>query len=495
MISKELQDARNYEEKNMPLIPEAERPVYHLTGNIGWINDPNGFSWYGGQFHLFYQYHPYSTSWGPMHWGHAVSEDLIRWKRLPAALAPDTELDRDGCFSGSALAMPDGRHLLIYTGVVRGTNGNGDPGLRQVQCAAFGDGVHYEKYAGNPIIGEDDLPAGCSIWDFRDPKVWMEEDGTYRLAAVTRTEDGSGAVLLYESSDALHWTYVCTLDASRNEYGKMWECPDFFRLEDRYVISVSLQEMEPEGMEFHAGNNVMFITGEYDPVRREFHRKSVQAAEYGTDFYAAQTMQAPDGRRILAAWMQSWESSVQKPEEMRLFGEIILPRELSLQNGRVLQNPVRELEKYRENAVKYDNVRIMEEQALPGIAGRVLDMTVTVRPGDAEIFRSFRIRIAKDDAHETCILYDPAAAVMRVDRSRSGYPYDAVNVREFRVDDGDGTIKLRLLLDRHSLELFVRDGEQAASFMVRTPQSADGITFEAVGAAAFVDVEKYDIRV
>ena len=104
------------------------------------MNDPNGFSRYKGEYHLFYQYHPYDSHWGPMHWGHAVSKDLLHWKYLPAALAPDMPCDRDGCFSGGALAMKDGTHMLMYTGVSREMTA-GESNLEvQTQCVAFGDG-------------------------------------------------------------------------------------------------------------------------------------------------------------------------------------------------------------------------------------------------------------------------------------------------------------------------------------------------------------------
>ena len=117
MISKNLQKARNYEETMEKEIKKQDRPSFHLSSRVGWMNDPNGFSYYKGRYHLFYQYHPYDTHWGPMHWGHAVSKDLLHWEHLPAALAPDEEADKDGCFSGSAIEMEDGRHLIIYTGV------------------------------------------------------------------------------------------------------------------------------------------------------------------------------------------------------------------------------------------------------------------------------------------------------------------------------------------------------------------------------------------
>jgi beta-fructofuranosidase len=116
LISKELQHVREYEERGSALVTEEERPVFHFSPRTGWLNDPNGFSFYRGQYHLFYQYHPYSFYWGPMHWGHAVSDDMISWEYLPAAMAPDTEYDWAGCFSGTAITLPDGRQLLMYTG-------------------------------------------------------------------------------------------------------------------------------------------------------------------------------------------------------------------------------------------------------------------------------------------------------------------------------------------------------------------------------------------
>ena len=113
MESDQLKKAREYEAEYGTQITEKERPVYHVTPTVGWLNDPNGFSYFDGQYHLFYQYNPYSTHWDSMHWGHLVSEDMLNWKRLPAALAPDTWYDNFGVFSGSALTAPDGRHLLI----------------------------------------------------------------------------------------------------------------------------------------------------------------------------------------------------------------------------------------------------------------------------------------------------------------------------------------------------------------------------------------------
>ncbi|MCI8658030.1 MAG: glycoside hydrolase family 32 protein, partial [Oscillospiraceae bacterium] len=150
MTSEALQKARDFEVQYGPRIPAGERPAFHVTPTIGWMNDPNGFSLYKGEYHLFYQYHPYSNEWGPMHWGHVKSRDLIRWERLPAALAPDCGYDAAGCFSGGAVEMPDGRQMLMYTGVQRGRDADGFIRDIQTQCIAIGDGVDYNKCELNP---------------------------------------------------------------------------------------------------------------------------------------------------------------------------------------------------------------------------------------------------------------------------------------------------------------------------------------------------------
>ena len=271
-------------------------------------------------------------------------------------------------------------------------------------------------------------------------------------------------------------------------------CPDFFRLDGMQILTVCPQRMLPQGLEFHAGNNVMMLTGDYDRQTHRFTKQAVRAVDYGTDFYAPQTVETPDKRRVMIAWMQNWDTSHARPQNMHLFGEMTLPRELSVRNGRVVQNPVRELAAYRKDPAVYRNIPVGQETSLPGVNGRAIDLTVTVRPADTErVFRYFRIRVAKSDKYETCIRYKPETGTIRVDRTRSGFPYDIVNIRDFLIDPHSGEVKMRIILDRHSLELFVGDGEQTATFMIHTPQNADGVSFEANGADAVVDIEKYEL--
>ncbi len=491
MTSQTLQKARDFEKQYIPFVPEEERAQFHVTGGIGWINDPNGFSTYKGEYHLFHQYYPYEPIWGPMHWGHLKTHDFIQWERLPAALAPDMPYDKNGCFSGSAIELPDGRQLLMYTGVREERHADGSTRAYQTQCLAIGDGVNYEKLDINPVLTEKDIPRGNSALDFRDPKIWKEEDAYYAVIG-NRPADGSGSVLIFRSEDALHWQLLGPMASNHGQYGMMWECPDYFRLDGKDVLLVSPQEMSPIGLEFHAGNGTVCMIGQLNE-QKHLIRENVHAIDYGIDFYAPQTLKAFDGRRIMIAWMQNWDTSRSQPKGIRIWGQMTLPRELSIRDGRLIQQPVRELQNYYGEKIAYRNVPLSTETILTGVRGRVIDLTVNVRPANGSVmYRSFRMNLAKDGEHVTTIKYKPEQGIVRVDRSRCGFRFDIVHVREFPVYSKNGCIKLRAVLDKHSLELFVNDGEQAATFVLHTDVSADVISFEADGEV-LMDVEKYDL--
>jgi beta-fructofuranosidase len=363
----------------------------------------------------------------------------------------------------------------------------------QTQCIAIGDGIDYKKLDCNPVIDGKLIPEGGSTQDFRDPKIWREDDLFYAVMG-NRGTDGSGEILLYKSKDAKQWEYLGVLSSCHNQYGRMWECPDFFTLDGKDVLLVSPQEMTAIGLEFHPGNANVCLIGHYDKKRYHLNRESVQAIDYGLDFYAPQTLLTEDGRRVMIAWMQNWETSACKKPELRFMGQMTLPRELSIRNGRLCQNPVRELENYRGIRIDYHNVLINGETTLRGISGRCLDMTVTVRPGnESSMYTNFRLYVARDGENSTFIRYKPETGTIKVDRTHSGFPHDIVNTREFPVVCKNGALKLRVIMDLYSLELFVNDGEQAASFVLYTPLEAAAISFYSEGAV-LVDVEKYDLQ-
>lgn len=493
MISQTLREARKYEEAAEKMIAKEERPDFHLSARTGWMNDPNGFSFYNGKYHMFYQYYPYDSNWNSMHWGHAVSSDLLHWEYLPAALAPDEPYDRDGCFSGSAIELPDGRQLLMYTGVQQERLRNG--GIRdiQTQCLAVGDGIDYEKYEKNPVLDDDDLPEGCSRVDFRDPKMWRKKDGTYCCIVGNRPADGSGQILLFTSPDGFDWKFKKVFASNNNRFGKMWECPDFFELDGKGVLLTSPQFMLPQGFEYHNGNGTLCLIGDYEEATDTFTEQFNQSIDYGIDFYAPQTVLTPDGRRVMIGWMQNWDTCNFRSKNEAWFGQMSLPRELFIKNNRLYQKPLRELEDMRCNKVEYHDVPVSGTIRLDGIKGRKIDMELTLRPGDKnDIYQKFAVRFAQNEQYQTSFSFRPRESVLKVDRKFSGSRRAIIHQRRSLVNSKDGELKMRIILDRFSVEAFINDGEQVMSAIIYTDQAADGISFFADGTVN-MDVVKYDL--
>ena len=489
-----LREVREYEEKMGAKIPMEKRPAFHLSSRIGWMNDPNGFSFYQGQYHLFYQYYPYNTVWGPCYWGHAVSKDLIHWEYLPAALAPDEEYDKDGCFSGSAIELEDGRQMLIYTGVVKKEMEDGSIRDLQQQCLAFGDGLNYRKYENNPVLTFQDLPKGCSPYDFRDPKIWQEEDGTYRIVTCCATPGRDAKIVLFQSKDGIHWGNGRQMIQNFDRFGKVWECPDFFQIDGKWVLLTSPMDMLPEGFEYHNGNGTLCLIGEFDEESGMFTPQHDQAIDYGIDFYATQTLRTPDGRRIMIAWMQNWDTTPgYRLEPTSWFGQMTIPRELSVRNGRLYQWPVKELEQIRRNRVSYENVYVNGEMELDGIRGRCVDMQIEVRSADpGHPYEKFVIRFAAGGRYYTMLSYHPRDCIMKIDRKFSGSRRAIIHQRRAEVPSRDGSVKIRLILDRYSVEAFINEGEQTITANLYTDMGAQRITFNALGAVS-MNIVKYDL--
>ena len=512
-ISNELAKAREYEKEQEALIKEEDRPVYHFTPRTGWLNDPNGLSYYDGKYHLFYQYHPYDSHWGPMHWGHAVSKDMIRWKYLPCALAPDTEYDGSGCFSGSALVMDDGSHLLMYTGC---GDSSADPTgkgrwIQSQNIAIKSPGSdEYIKYGKNPVIKEKDLPEGGDAYEFRDPYLWRAEDGTFRvLVANGRTDEETGTQLtMYRSDDGFNWGSGKVLFEDERRIGVMWECPNFFPLGDKHVLIASPMDMQAEEEEavgsirFPQGNNVCYITGKYDKKSEDFTPDSDDAdtgyyiyepVDGGLDFYAPQVMKTPDGRHVMIGWMQDpMMGNLHDVKDFRIFGQMTVPRELSMKNGRLHQWPVRELEEYRTDKDIYNRVAFGNDWIrIPSIRGRAIDLTLDIKTEST--CEELGIRFAADKEHHVELRFDVARSVLTIDRSNSGQPDNITKKRSLKVRDRNGKLSLRLLIDRYSAEIFINDGEQTMSVTYYTDPSAQDVYFKANGPA-YMDIEKYDLQ-
>ena len=334
MNNKEKAD--EYYKLNKDKIKNIDRPVYHFTPDIGWMNDPNGFSFFGGEYHLFYQYNPYDIKWGPMHWGHAKTKDFINWDRLPVALAPDDEI-RGQCFSGTAISEDD-RHLLIYT-----VHNDG----KEEQAVEIGNGVEYKSISNSPVIKVKHLPKGFDGIDFRDPKIWKEDENYYCIVSA-KNDRGLGSLLIFESSNLIDWKYDGIFFENDGNYGKMWECPDFFKFGDKYAVIVSVMEMQARGREYFNGHQVIYFIGDYD---RESHKfipvEKGKTMDFGFDYYAPQSLYAA-GKPLSIAWLHDWGNDL-SPEGSKWCGQMTYPRVLELKENLIYQMPDNIIKNHYEN--------------------------------------------------------------------------------------------------------------------------------------------------
>lgn len=473
----ELNQARNFEIEHRT--PADRQPAFHFTPAVGWMNDPNGFSVYKKQVHLFYQYHPYSNQWGPMHWGHQVSKDLIVWKQKPAALAPDQPFDKDGCFSGSAVESEQG-HVLMYTGCANG---------KQNQCLAIGDGKNYAKFEANPVLSQINLPKGYSDVDFRDPKLW-KTGTTWYLAAGILNPEKKGEVILFSSPNLKDWTFESILLSFDGTNGKMLECPDVFLLGDQPMLICSPQNMHAQGYEFHNGHNSVYIPGRFNQSLESsrFFQKEARQLDYGLDFYAPQTTLLEDGRRILIGWMSSWNSPILCSRQ-NWTSQMTLPRELSFKQGKLIQKPIREIENWYKETSHIDNVHLDGTFEDNRMSGRYLDVTLQF----SNPAHHFAIDLACDENHKTTFTIDAAKGWMEMDRTYSGMEEDWVTVRKAALPE-NGVDQLRIIMDLYSVEIFVNQGEMVLSTVIPTLPQADRIVLHGQDENLTIDFHSMDVE-
>ncbi|MBU9824210.1 glycoside hydrolase family 32 protein [Rahnella perminowiae] len=421
-------------------------PRYHLAARAGWINDPNGLISFDGWYHAFYQHHPYSTQWGPMHWGHARSKDLLHWEHLPVALAPEGPEDKDGCFSGSAVV--DGDTLaLIYTGhKFHGDAGN-DENLYQVQCLATSrDGIHFKREG---II----IDTPPDLHHFRDPKVWREGDSWYMVVGA-RVGD-TGQIRLYRSADLRQWQDEGILDEAQVGMGFMWECPDFFTLNGKRVLMFSPQGMAAQGFEnrnlFQSG----YLVGDWQPGEPFVRTGEFVEMDHGHDFYAPQSFLTPDGRRIVIGWLDMWESPM--PEQQDGWsGMLSLPRELSLtEDNRLQMRPSKEVEALRRAWFPWPVSTLKNQQTLMANKGEAMEVVLywDCASSDAEQYGlslGEGLRVYVDTQMQRLVL-------------ERRYPqYGLCGTRSVPLVPG-APLALRMFIDSSSVEVFVNDGEACLS--------------------------------
>ncbi|MBQ7164427.1 MAG: glycoside hydrolase family 32 protein, partial [Clostridia bacterium] len=477
--------ADNYTERFRGSVDPAYRHTYHVMPPVGWMNDPNGFNYAFGKYHMFFQFNPYSAEWGPMHWGHYTTEDFVKWHLEPTAIAPDEDYDRDGCFSGTSIVKDNGFYLM-YTAVAGG--------LQTQALARSADGVNFVK-EGQVITGED-LPADCSRSDFRDPKVFLR-NGIYYAITGSADVDGSGQLLLLESPDLMRWKYVGRVWKDRRTEG-IYECPDLTVIDGKDVLITSPQGLAADGWRHENLHGNLYMAGSIDLETGAFHSEYEDEIDGGFDFYAAQTLTAPDGRIIMTAWMQMWSRSMPTAKG-GWAGAAILPRELSIVNGKLIQTPVREIEKYRQNGVYLSEKTIDGEVSFAGVNGVKVELDFSMNIDSAE---KTGVKLYKGDINETKIYYDAKQEKVVFDRSGMGIrishdPKEKdASVRSVKIKLNGNVIRFRIFLDVSSCEVFINGGERTMTGNVYSGPADNGICFFAEGGISeIVRLEKYDIVV
>ena len=407
------------------------RQMLHLEPCSGWLNDPNGLCFFGGEYHVYFQYAPGSAEGRSKKcWGHWKSRDLLHWQFTGTVLRPDHPDDRDGVYSGCGFVQGDTLYLF-YTGNVKEkgnhdyiTSGRG----ANVMLVATKDGHHMSEK--RTLLRNADYPEYCSC-HVRDPKVWTE-NGRYYMVLGARTLNAKGCVLLYVSDDLVHWTHEKTISGSDSAY--MWECPDLFKLGGRRFLSVSPQGV-PHGK--YSFQNVysagyFCMNGEVPENYREW--------DCGFDFYAPQTFDAPDGRKILIGWEGIGDIPYTNPTVSLGWQHCLtLPRELTVRaDGVILQQPVREIEKLRRSRQTF----------------RAGERTMTALPFElyAEPEGPFCIELEGIMR----LSYDNGEFVMKCVPEHTGG-------RTVRYAKTDGCRNIRIIADRSSAEIYINDGETVLS--------------------------------
>jgi fructan beta-fructosidase len=491
------------------LYREPFRPQLHFTPATHWMNDPNGLVYLDGEYHLFYQYYPYSSRWGPMHWGHAVSRDLVHWEHLPIALYPD---EHGAIFSGSAVEDRDNTSGLgtkshpplvaVFTYHNLAAEKQGATAIESQGLAYSVDrGRSWAKYRGNPVI------ANPGVRHFRDPKVfWFA--GTRRWIMTLASKDH---VKFFSARDLKHWRHESDFGLGWGEHGGMWECPDLFEMRvaaegsRRFVLLSSVNPGAPNG-----GSGTQYFVGDFDGHRFAVDHDLQQRLEAGalwldrgTDNYAGVTwsgVPAADGRRLFLGWMSNWSYAQEVPTE-RWRSAMTLPRELKLlRTVRGLElraTPVAELDllRARSAVIPAMSVATPIELLAPALrSAEQLELNVRLALQSAS---AVRIAFRNTLGDETVLRIDRAKHRYELDRSRSGvvgFNADFSHLQTAPIVGEPDMLALRVFLDHSSLEIFVNEGETVLTSLVFPRAPYNSVMLDADSPVGIVSGAAYELE-
>ncbi len=448
---------------------EPYRPKFHFSPEKMWMNDPNGMVYYKEIYHLFYQYHPESTVWGPMHWGHATSKDLLHWKHKPIALYPD---ENGFIFSGSAVldkqnssgfGTDDNRPLVaIFTYHDAKIKAAGGTGF-ETQGIAYSvdNGESWTKYKGNPVIADENST------DFRDPKVfWYEPDQKWIMTLVA----GNHAQF-YGSKNLKDWVLLGEFGQDKGAHGGVWECPDLISLkvegtdEEKWVLFISINPGAPNG-----GSGTQYFIGDFDGKTFTTDQTEDQWIDWGTDNYAGVTFSnAPDDEKVFLGWMSNWQYADKTPTSTWR-GAMTLPRKLTLRKegkGYALFNyPIEKVDGLiSEGSTKTLNIPIGDELSLSTDSLMQSEIRFTTSSKD------FQLKFGNQADEELVLTMKGDGNAFTLDRSRSGKTDFQENfgtsIQQMPVHDlPDGEYEIRILMDGSSIEIFLNRGQHAMTALV-----------------------------
>jgi beta-fructofuranosidase len=457
------------------------RQTFHIQPVMGLLNDPNGFSYFNGEYHLFYQWFPLGPVHGLKYWYHTKSKDLVHWENVGIAIKPNDYFDSHGAYSGSAISH-NRKLYLMYTGNTRDENWHRHP----YQCLAVMDeDGHIEKLQ-EPVIKE--IPKGYTD-HYRDPKVWKENDIFYAVIGAQR-ENETGCIVLYSSPDLKNWEFEGEIQTNLKKFGFMWECPDYFELDGKGVLIFSPQGLEPNGDQFQNIYQSGYILGK----KLDLNIKSFQHGEFieldrGFDFYAPQTTVDDKGRRLLVGWMGLPE--IEYPTDKDGWAHCLtLPRELNVQNGKLIQRPVKELEALRRESVNVKDILNDEKKMYDGFNGTTYELICEFTNMEAdEVGIEFR---ACDD-EKTLIFYNRHDQKIILDRTHSGeVPAKEYGTTRKGYVEGN-RLKLHMFVDTSSVEIFINDGEEVFTSRIFPRTESTNIRFFARSGKVTLNTTKYNL--
>lgn len=445
-----IQDATECELRSLEIIASKDswKPTYHITPPYGLLNDPNGVSYYNNEYHVFYQWYPFAPIHGMKHWAHVKSKDLVHWERMPVALTPTENYESHGAYSGGAFVKDDMLHLF-YTGNIKYNDGSRDAN----QCLAFMNSQYeIEKSTHNPIIRS--VPTEYT-GHVRDPKIWSF-DGSYYMLLGAQRKNETGALLIYKSRDLHNWDLQGELQTDFIDFGFMWECPDYFRLNGKDILVFSPQGIKATEVSYQNVYNVIYAVGILDLENLYFKVEAYYELDKGFDFYAPQTLQDLHGRRIMIAWAGS--SELDYPSDEYMWAHCLtIPRELVLEENVLKQRPVSELKELRTTSKTVSGCVQNEKVILFDFSKEhSYELEVQLYTEKANVFG---ISLFHHEEEAFPITFHRDNELVSIERGsfkhRFGGKYGYRRSKQIQVQD---TMNIRIFVDRSIVEVFLCDG-------------------------------------